>query len=97
LLAKESIDMRRSYRITGRVQGVGFRQFTAATARELQLAGWVRNLPDGSVEAEAQGSEAALAQFEKFLHRGPPFARVDQVETAPVEELAGAQGFEIRS
>ncbi|GAB4423178.1 MAG: acylphosphatase [Turneriella sp.] len=87
--------MRRRYRVKGRVQGVGFRQFTAARARELGLVGWVRNLSDGTVEAEAQGKESALTDFEKFLHRGPQLARVDHLEAAALEEIPGAAGFEI--
>jgi acylphosphatase len=87
--------MRRRYRVTGRVQGVGFRQFTAARASELHLAGWVRNLPDGSVEAEAQGDEAALDAFGNFLKRGPQLARVDHLEVAALDEIPGAAVFEI--
>lgn len=87
--------MRRSYRVKGRVQGVGFRQFTALRARELGLVGWVRNLPDGSVEAEAQGEEKALADFEKLLRRGPQLARVDLLEVAAQSEIKGAVGFNI--
>ncbi|MFZ5628764.1 MAG: acylphosphatase [Spirochaetota bacterium] len=89
------IDMRRSYRVKGRVQGVGFRQFTAARARELGLVGWVRNLPDGSVEAEAQGSESTLAELESHLRRGPGLARVDVLEIALLAESPDDAGFEI--
>jgi acylphosphatase len=59
------------------------------------LAGWVRNLPDGSVEAEAQGEDAALNAFEKFLIRGPQLARVDHLEVAALDEIPSATGFEI--
>lgn len=90
------IDMRRRYLVKGRVQGVGFRQFTAARARNLNLAGWVRNLPDGSVEIEAQGSATAIAEFELHLSRGPQRARVDTVESTELRESAAAMGFEIR-
>jgi acylphosphatase len=88
--------MRRHYLVKGRVQGVGFRQFTAARARALGLNGWVRNLPDGSVEAEAQGSASSIAEFELHLHRGPQLARVDAVESADLPDAAALAGFEIR-
>lgn len=71
--------MRRHYHITGRVQGVGFRQYAAAEARKLGVLGWVKNLADGSVEAEAQAEEPALDEFEKRLRRGPVLSRVDSV------------------
>lgn len=83
-------------RVVGRVQGVGFRWWTQAVAAELGLRGWVRNRPDGSVELQAAGSEAAIASLEDRLGVGPPSARVTSVQ-----ELAGpidlpATGFEIR-
>ena len=78
--------------VTGLVQGVGFRYFTVMAARRLGLAGWVRNRLDGSVEAEAQGGRAAVAEFVSRLKVGPRWARVERVrvETVPVE--AGARG-----
>jgi acylphosphatase len=66
--------------IHGRVQGVFFRHHTELTARRLDLAGWVRNEPDGSVTVVAEGAEAALEELLRFLHRGSPQARVDKVE-----------------
>ena len=77
--------MRRHYVVSGRVQGVGFRQFTAEKARALKISGWVKNLPDGSVEAEAEGSEDQLQAFGKILHTGPALSRVDQVQIMEVE------------
>lgn len=74
---------RRGFRVTGRVQGVGFRWWTARTARELGLGGHVRNLPDGSVEVHAAGSAEAVAALERALHSGPPAARVDGVVVIP--------------
>ncbi len=88
-------DMRRNYRINGRVQGVGFRQFTAERARGLGLIGWVRNLPDGSVEAEAQGQQATLAEFEAYLRRGPQLSRVDSLVMSEIPELTVATSFDI--
>lgn len=68
--------------IHGKVQGVWFRAWTADMARELGLTGWVRNLPDGGVEAVAQGDRQALERFVERLHDGPPLARVTRVDTA---------------
>jgi acylphosphatase len=85
----------RHVRITGRVQGVFFRQWTAEQARALGIVGWVRNCADGSVEAHLEGQEAAVMQFLKQLHRGPPAARVTEViaEDAVPQDCAG---FEVR-
>lgn len=68
--------------VSGYVQGVFFRQSTVDEARRLGLAGWVRNLPDGRVEAEAEGARDALLRLLEFCRRGPPAARVDGVELA---------------
>jgi acylphosphatase len=74
--------------VHGRVQGVGYRATTMDEARRLQLAGWVRNRVDGSVEVLAEGSEAKLALFLAYLKRGPLGARV----TSVVEDWSEAQG-----
>jgi acylphosphatase len=65
--------------VSGLVQGVAFRASTVQEARRLGLRGWVRNLPDGRVEAEAEGERAALEALAAWCRRGPPAARVDQV------------------
>jgi acylphosphatase len=79
-------------RITGRVQGVGYRESCVRQARALGLAGWVRNRSDGSVEALLQGPPERLAQMRAWLHQGPPLARVEAVHVAavaaPAEMLA---------
>jgi len=67
--------------VRGRVQGVGFRFSALERAGELALQGWIRNLPDGTVEAFAQGSAEALEEFLSWLKMGPSSARVDGVET----------------
>jgi acylphosphatase len=67
--------------IRGRVQGVYFRQTTRAEAQRLNLVGWVRNEPDGSVAVVAEGPEATCNQLLAFLRQGPPGARVDQIES----------------
>jgi acylphosphatase len=67
--------------VRGRVQGVNFRWYTRERAVELDLTGWVRNLRGGrSVELVAQGRTESLRELIRFLHRGPPSARVDEVE-----------------
>lgn len=70
-------------RISGRVQGVGFRWFVREEARRLGLAGWVRNLPTGDVELVAEGPPETLDQFAKTVGQGPPGARVEIVHRLP--------------
>lgn len=70
---------RLSARITGRVQGVGFRNFTRMRARQLGVAGWVRNEQDGSVRLEAEGPRGALEELLDAVKEGPRMARVDDV------------------
>ncbi len=84
-------------RITGRVQGVGYRAWTEDAAAELGLRGWVRNRRDRSVEAIFSGTEAAVADMLERARSGPPAARVDDVVVAerPVgEDLP--KGFDFR-
>jgi len=66
--------------ISGRVQGVWYRASTRNKAQELGLSGWVRNLPDGRVEAEAHGPRDALEQLVAWCHDGPPAAVVRDVQ-----------------
>ena len=73
----------RHYYVSGRVQGVFFRDSTRRRARELGLSGWARNLPDGRVEILACGDSAALAALESWLWRGPPAAEVVDVVAEP--------------
>lgn len=79
----------RRYRVTGRVQGVGFRAATSGKARELGLSGWVGNCPDGAVELVAAGPENAMVSLRTWLNHGPSMARVDGIhETdAPGDDL----------
>jgi acylphosphatase len=77
-------------RVRGLVQGVAFRQSAADEARRLGLEGWVKNLADGSVEAEAQGERARVEALVRWCRRGPPAAMVEGVEVdwgAPAEGL----------
>jgi acylphosphatase len=83
--------------VSGRVQGVGFRFFTFNAAMRLKLAGWVRNIPGGGVELEAEGPQDAVDALIEKLRQGSPISRVTDVD---VYEMAvaggGAGGFEIR-
>jgi acylphosphatase len=83
-------------RIHGIVQGVWYRASTKEVADLNGLAGWVRNTPDGSVEAFAQGPEKAVNAFLDWCWRGPAGARVDQVDVSHAEPETGLHGFAIR-
>ena len=85
----------RRLRITGRVQGVGFRYALEHEARRLGLAGWVRNRRDGSVEAVAQGEGDAIEALIAWARQGPPAARVSEVQITPAEDPPYS-GFELR-
>lgn len=82
--------------VTGRVQGVGFRFFTQRAARNRRVSGWVRNRGDGSVEAEAQGTDAAVEAFLGDLREGPPMGFVREVKTWDESVVEGEKGFDIR-
>jgi acylphosphatase len=69
-------------RVSGRVQGVGFRYSAERQAHCLGLTGWVRNLPDGDVEAVAEAEETSLRRFLDWCGHGPPSARVTRVESS---------------
>ena len=79
--------------ISGRVQGVGYRDWTITTARRLALTGWVRNRMDGAVEALLVGDDQAVGQMIDACRRGPPAARVDNVDIEPVDLDILPQGF----
>jgi acylphosphatase len=83
--------------VQGLVQGVGFRWFVSRHAKRLGLRGLARNLRDGSVEVIAEGPEAALAELEQALQRGPAGARVSGVEKCDVpHEVVIPNSFDIR-
>lgn len=69
----------------GKVQGVFYRDWTVSTARGLGLTGWVRNLPDDTVEARLEGEDAAIDRMIAAMQEGPPRARVDNIEREEVE------------
>jgi acylphosphatase len=81
--------------VTGRVQGVFFRAFTQRTASARGLRGWVRNLPDGRVEAVFEGPDEAVREQVAWCDEGSPHARVEHVEVH-WEEPAGERAFDIR-
>ena len=74
------MNIRVSVIVRGRVQGVAFRQSTVARALDLGVSGWVRNLPDGSVEGLFEGAESAVNALVAWCRQGPPAALVEQVE-----------------
>src|ERR1039457_2481060 len=86
---------RRRLLVDGRVQGVGFRVSCARRARALGLSGWVRNLPDGSVEVLLQGSPESIAEVEKWCAHGPHLAEVAGVEAIDEPHVL-EHGFAIR-
>lgn len=85
----------RGYRLTGRVQGVGFRWWVRRTAGELGVRGTVKNLRDGSVEIHAVGEAGVLEAFERSLARGPSSARVDGIERIASEKALLVDDFRI--
>ena len=86
----------RRYLVSGRVQGVGFRFFAEAVAAREGLHGWVRNLPDGRVEAAAEGEADAIERFERAIGHGPRGARVDSIDVDEDVPRGPAAGFSIR-
>jgi acylphosphatase len=80
--------------VSGRVQGVFYRATCAARARDAGLGGWVRNLPDGRVEAAFEGPDAAVDGLVAWCRLGPDLARVDDVEVS-AEALTGDRGFRV--
>ncbi|MFO8071788.1 MAG: acylphosphatase [Polyangia bacterium] len=84
-------------KVHGAVQGVAFRFYTKQRATELGLGGWVRNLPNGSVEVRALGDRSALEELARWLNDGPPAACVDRVEMAWEEVESDASPFRVRT
>jgi acylphosphatase len=91
-------DQRAHVYVSGRVQGVWFRESTRRRAEELGLAGFVRNLPDGRVEAVFEGEEHAVRTAVRYVHEGPPNARVTDVEVdeQPLDAPLESRGFRVR-
>ena len=82
--------------VSGRVQGVGFRYFAERAARKAGVAGWVRNLPDGRVEALAEGDADAVDRFEHAIGHGPSGARVERVDVEHIAPSGRDTGFTTR-
>ncbi len=82
--------------VYGYVQGVFFRDFVSRRARELGLTGYVRNLPEGTVEVNAEGERKQLEQLIGYLKVGPPTAKVEKVETNWSEYTGSYSRFNIR-
>lgn len=81
--------------ITGHVQGVSFRYYTQKMASSLDLSGFVKNMSDGSVCIQAQGEEDKLLKFIQWCHKGPQWAKVENVEVNYID-LHTHQSFQIR-
>ena len=84
-----------TFRVEGRVQGVGYRWWAVGEAERLGLSGWARNRADGSVEILAAGEPAAIDALEQACASGPPAARVTVVRRAPAQD-DGSRGFRQR-
>jgi acylphosphatase len=82
--------------ISGRVQGVFFREYTRRKAEELGVKGWVRNLPDGRVEAVFEGEDEAVDAIVKWCWEGSPYSNVSNVEAMEEEYTGEFERFEIR-
>ena len=82
--------------VNGRVQGVGFRFFTQLTASNLKLTGWCKNLHDGRVQIEAQGSEETLNQFIISLKKGNNFSRIDEMVINEIPIIENEKKYSIK-
>jgi acylphosphatase len=82
--------------IEGRVQGVFFRSYMREKAHQLKVSGWVRNLPDGRVEAVAEGEEPKVKTLLAWCQQGPPSARVTNIETKWEKATGEFSTFAIR-
>ena len=89
--------IRRRWRFTGTVQGVGFRYYARAAALHLGLTGWVANNWDGSVTLEAQGTRAALDELVPTIERANRWARIEGVEVTDLPAEDREYGFSVRS
>jgi acylphosphatase len=88
--------IRVAVRVSGMVQGVGFRYFTQSTARNLDLTGWVKNLPDGTVAAVFEGPRTDVETAVEALRQGPAGSRVEQLEVDRQVYRGEFEGFEVR-
>ena len=94
-MAAEGNHTSRGFRVSGRVQGVGFRWWTQRTAERLGVAGSVRNCLDGSVEVQVVGEPEVVDRLEAALQQGPPGSRVERVARIAADPSAPRTGFRI--
>ena len=80
--------------MTGEVQGVNYRSWTASQANKLDITGYAKNTDEGTVVGEAQGSASSLDKFVQHLHRGPSASTVTKVEQKEIDTKKGDSGFE---
>lgn len=92
----KAMKVRAHFFVGGRVQGVFFRSETRYEANHRNVTGWIRNLPDGRVEAVFEGERADVEKLIEFCRRGPPGARVTKVDVRWEEYTGEFRGFEIR-
>jgi acylphosphatase len=90
------VPIRRHLLISGRVQGVCFRHYTRQTALKNGVTGWVRNLPDGRVEALIEGEAQAVAATVDWCRNGPDMARVEEIKVEKLEASEKFESFRIR-
>jgi len=91
-----SSDVKAHLRITGRVQGVGYRYFTLEKAKQLRLRGYTRNLWNGDVEAIVEGPRNLIERLIQYLQQGPTLARVDDIDITWEEANGEFSHFDIR-
>lgn len=82
--------------VHGSVQGVGYRYYTSTIANQMKVTGWVRNLPNGTVECLAEGKEDALETFLDYLKKGSMYASVTEIEVYTLKEQNFCSTFSIR-
>ncbi|HHE76515.1 MAG TPA: acylphosphatase [Candidatus Parcubacteria bacterium] len=88
--------VRRHIFLSGRVQGVFFRENTKNKAKELGIFGWIRNLADGRVEAVFEGKREDVGQIIEWVKKGPPLAKVEKIEVLEQEYQGEFKNFEIK-
>ena len=81
--------------VSGRVQGVGYRASACDKAKSLGITGWVRNLPEGTVEILAEGDEPSIAAFINWCRNGPRWARIDDVQVSDEVSKEDSSGYSV--
>lgn len=87
--------VRKRVNISGVVQGVAFRHYTREAARKIGVTGWVRNLPNGNVEAVFEGTPENVMEAVNWCRQGPPSARVDEVKVMDEDYTGEFSSFEV--